>query len=211
MENTPPAAQPLFAEKLFGKYEWNVEVQDPSLAPFINIRPIRYPHTFARHANKQFAKSKVNLVERLANKLMRGGTGEKLGGKVIHTKGRLQGRKTKALRIIQDAFEIVQKKTGLNPIQLLVKAVENSAPREDVTRVRFGGISYQVAVDVSAQRRLDLALRNMSLAAITQSFNNKTTLAEALANELELAGKNSPDSFSVKRRNENERMAKSAR
>ncbi len=198
--------------KLFGKYSYSgITINDPSIAQVISLKPVIMPHTYARHANKQFAKQRVNVVERLVNKLMRGGTGEKLGGKIIRTHGKLQGKKSKAIKIVRTAFEIVEKQTSQNPIQLLIKAVENSAPREGVTRVRLGGIAYQVAVDEAAQRRLDIALRNIALAAITQAFKNKLSVAEALANEIILASKNSQDSYSVKRKNESERMAKSAR
>ena len=206
-----PTFQVTATDKLFGKYDWKVEVADPSLAPFINLKPSRYPHSFARHANKQFGKAAVNIVERLANKLMRGGTGEKLAGRVIRTHGGIQGKKTKALKVIEEAFAIVFEKTRQNPIQLLIKALENSAPREDITRVRFGGIAYQVAVDVSAQRRLDMSLRSLSVAAIMASFNKKATLAESLANEIMLAANNDPASYSIKTKNEVERMARSAR
>ncbi|MFH1779892.1 MAG: 30S ribosomal protein S7 [Candidatus Micrarchaeota archaeon] len=198
--------------KLFGKYSYEgVVIRDPSLAHYINLKPLRLPHTFARHANKQFAKSKVNLVERLANKLMRGGTGEKISGRVIRTKGRLQGKKSRVLKIVEQAFEVVEKKTKKNPIQVLVLAVENSSPREDITRVRFGGVSYQVAVDVAPQRRLDMALRHIALAAIMNAFNSPTSLADALANELILASSGDANSYAIKKRDEGERMARSAR
>jgi len=197
---------------LFGKYSYDgIVVADEGLRAYINLTPMKLPHTFARHANKQFAKARVNIVERLANKLMRGGTGEKLGGKVIRTSGRLQGKKTTTLKVIERAFAIAFKRTNSNPIQLLVRSLEFSAPREDITRVRFGGIAYQVAVDVSPQRRLDLALRNLSIAAILASFNNKLSLADALANEMALAANNDATSYSIKHKNEIERMARSAR
>ncbi|MFH1107541.1 MAG: 30S ribosomal protein S7 [Candidatus Micrarchaeota archaeon] len=197
--------------KLFGKYGYDVEIKDQSLGKYISLRPLAYPHTFGRHGNTQFAKGRVNLVERLVNKLMRGGTGEKLGGKIIRTHGKLQGKKTKVIKVVESAFEIVMDRTKQNPVQLLVKAVENSAPLEDVTRVRFGGISYQLAVDISPQRRLDVALRNIALAAIMSAFDKKLKLEEALANEIALASNNDPASYSVKRKNEAERMARSAR
>lgn len=197
---------------LFGKYSYDgLVINDASMQQYVSLKPIKTPHTFARHANKQFAKSKVNVVERLANKLMRGGTGEKLGGKVVRTHGALQGKKGKALKVLEAAFAIVAERTKKNPLQMLIQALENSAPREDVTRVRFGGVAYQVAVDVSAQRRLDLALRNVALAAIMSSFNNRKTLAEALADEIVMAGAGDQSSYSVKRRNDTERMARSAR
>lgn len=200
------------SRKLFGKYPYEgVTVSDRGLDMYISLKPLSIPHTFARHANKAFGKAKVNVVERLANKLMRGGTGEKLGGKVIRTHGKLQGKKSKVLKVIRTAFTIIEEKTKKNPIQLLVSAIENSAPREETTRVRFGGISYQLAVDVSAQRRLDLALKNMALASIMQSFNKKSTLAQSLADEIMLASANDQNSYSVKRKNETERVARSAR
>lgn len=197
--------------KLFGLYDYNVEVRDLSLAQHIGLKPMIYPHSFAKHANKQFAKSKVNIVERLINKLLRGGTGEKMGGKIIRTHGKLQGKKTKAIKMVRNAFIEVQKRTKQNPIQVLIRALENSAPREDTTRVRFGGMSYQIAVDISAQRRLDLALRNIVLASISAAFDKKLTLEDAIVNEIVLAANNDPTSFAVKRKNEIERVARSAR
>ncbi len=213
MENTDETqTQPAHAPHLFGKYSYEgVVVSDPGIAKYLSLRPLEVPHTFAKHANKQFAKSRVNVVERLANKLMRGGTGEKLGGRLIRTHGKLHGKKNRTIGMVREAFDIAQKQTGQNPIQLLVKAVENSAPREETTRVRYGGMSYQIAVDVAPQRRLDMALRNITLAAILQAFDKKTTVAQALANEIMLASANSQDSYAVKRKNETERMAKSAR
>ncbi len=198
--------------KLFDKYPYEgVVIQDPSLKKYLSLRPLVLPHTFARHANKPFAKAQVNIVERLANKLMRGGTGEKISGRIIRTHGKLQGKKTKVLKIIEKAFDDIAKVSGKNPLQVLIQALEKVAPREDITRVRFGGVAYQVAVDISAQRRLDLGLHNLAIGAILASFDKKTTLGEALANEIVLAAKNDTNSYALKRKNENERMAKSAR
>ncbi len=200
-------------EKIFNKFDVEgVVVTDPSLKSQIFLSGAVVPHSFGRHAKKPYAKRNVNLVERLVNKLMRGGTGEKTSGKVIRTHGKLSGKKAKALRIVEEAMTLVSEKTKKNPVQLLVDAVQNSAPREDFTRVSFGGVSYQVAVDVSAQRRLDMALRNLTLAAIMGAFGNKKTLAEALANEIENAAKgDASTSYSIKKRDETERMARSAR
>jgi small subunit ribosomal protein S7 len=97
---------------------------------------------------------------------MRGGTGGKIGGHIIRTKGRLQGKKLKAMHIIERHSTQYSKQTGKNPLQVLVKALENSAPIEDTTRVVYGGIKSNVAVDISASRRLDIALRNIAMAAI---------------------------------------------
>ena len=200
-------------EKLFGKYPLSeVKVTDPSMAQYASLAPAVIPHSHGRHTKRQFGKGKVNLVERLANKLMRGGTGEKTSGKVIRTHGRLQGKKTKALAIVEKAFSIVEARTKKNPVQLLVDAAQNAAPREDFTRVSMGGVSYQVAVDVSASRRLDMALRNISLAAIMGAFDRKKTLPEALADEIEFAAKGDVNSsYAIKKRDETERMARSSR
>lgn len=193
--------------KVFGKYPIDVEV-GPTLEGYITLKPNL--HTFGRRG---FRKKRVvkGIVERLANKLMRGGTGEKVGGRVIRTKGRLQGKKEKVIKIIKEAFKIIEEKTKKNPVQLLVNAIENSAPREDVTKVEYGGIMYQVAVDISSRRRVDVALRNIALAAIISAFDKKETLAEALAKEIILASAGDPNSYAIKRRDEIERIARSAR
>ncbi len=200
-------------DKLFDKYSLeNIEIKDKSMAQVISLKPTRVPHSFGRYGRKSLGKMQVNIVERLANKLMRGGTGEKTGGKVIRTHGRLQGKKFKALKAVEEALEIVEKETKENPVQILIRALENSAPREDVTRVSHGGVSYQVSVDVSATRRLDMALRNMALAAIMGTFNKPKTLGQALADEIINTAKGDVQtSYAIRKRDETERMARSAR
>lgn len=196
---------------LFKKYSYDVEIMDPSLRNYINLRPMTYPNSFRRTSKKMFSKASINIVERLANDLMRGGTGGKVGGKIIRTKGRLQGKKTKVMTIIEQAFEIVHKQTGKNPLQLLVNALEFASPIEDTTRVRYGGIISNVPVDISASRRLDIAIRNLAMATIIASFANRRDIVNALASELVLASKNDITSYAIKRKNEIERMARSAK
>jgi len=200
-------------DKLFGKYAVdNIQIKDMSLAQNISLKPILVPHTFGRHTKKALGKTQINVVERLANKLMRGGTGEKTSGKVIRTKGRMQGKKLHALKIVEQALGIVEAETKENPIQVLIRALENAAPREDVTRVSHGGVSYQIAVDVSATRRLDMALRNISLAALMGSFNKPKSLSQALAAEIMSTAKGDMQaSYAIKKRDETERMSRSAR
>ncbi|HIG96130.1 TPA: 30S ribosomal protein S7 [Candidatus Woesearchaeota archaeon] len=201
------------SEKLFEKYSLeDVEIRDKSLKQVVSLKPTSLPYSAGRHVKKPLGKIHVNIVERLANKLMRGGTGEKTSGKVIRTQGNLQGKKLKVLRIVEEAFDLVAEKTKENPVQILIKALENSAPREDVTRVSYGGVSYQIAVDVSATRRLDMALRNMALAAIMGGFNKPKPLSEALADEMINTAKGDiQTSYAMKKRDETERMARSAR
>ena len=199
-------------DKLFGKYSLeNIMIKDLSIAQTVSLSPLLVPHTFGRHAKKGLGKTQVNVVERLANKLMRGGTGEKTSGKVIRTHGQMQGKKLRALKIVETALMAVEAQTKENPVQVLIRAVENSAPREDVTRVSHGGVSYQVSVDVSATRRLDMALRNIALAALMGSFNKPKPLSEALANEIMATAKGDvQSSYAIKKRDETERMARSA-
>ncbi len=203
----------IIMDKLFGKYELeNLEINDKSIEQSINLDAVKVPHSSGRYARKALGKTYVNIVERLANKLMRGGTGEKTSGKVIRTKGRLQGKKFKVLNSVEKAFEIVEKETNENPVQILIRALENSAPREDVTRVSYGGVRYQIAVDVSATRRLDMALRNIALAALMGCFKKPKTLSQALAGELINTAKGDVQiSYAIKKRDETERMARSAR
>ncbi len=208
----PETGEPMHREVLlFDKYDYNVEVSDLSLKNYINLKRMSYPSTYRRMSGKSFSKAQLNIVERLNNSLMRGGTGGKIGGHIIRTKGRLQGKKLKTMHIIEMAFDKVSKNTGSNPLQVLVKALENSAPIEDTTRVVYGGIKSNVAVDISASRRLDIALRNIAIATIIGAFGNKRSISDALASELVMASNADPNSYAIKRKNEIERMARSAK
>ena len=196
---------------LFDKYSYNVEIHDPSLKNYVNLKPIAYPTTYRRGSQKDFSKAEINIVERLENTLMRGGTGGRIGGHVIRTKGRLQGKKLKVMKIVEESFELISRQTGKNPLQVLINALEATAPIEDTTRVVYGGITSNVAVDISASRRLDVALRNIAMATVLGSFSAKKTIAQALATELSMAANFDVNSYAIKRRNEIERMARSAK
>jgi len=197
--------------KVFGKWDCNVEVKDMGLKRYINLNPRIIPMTHGRFVNKQFGKEKVNVVERLANKLMRSGQGaKKLAGKFIRGRGNT-GNKINALLTVKKAFEIIEKRTKKNPIQLLVDALQNTGPAEEVTSIIYGGIRYHQAVDSSALRRLDFALKNLALGAFATSFNKKNTLAECLADEIILAASGDMKSFAVQRKEETERIAGASR
>jgi len=142
---------------------------------------------------------------------MRSGQGKrKLSGKYIRGRGSC-GKKMQALQIVERAFDIIEKKTKKNPIQVLVDAVENSAPREDITRIKRGGVAYSLAVDVSPIKRLDEALKNLALAGFGNSFNKKVSAEEALAEEIIAAAAGDMKSSALKRREEVERVAKASR
>ena len=198
--------------KVFGRWTTeSVVVRDPSLAPYINLKPMFIPHTHGRYAKHRFGKRNVPIVERLINKIMRSGQGSrKVSGKYIRGRG-ATGKKLLAMKIVEKALEIVENKTGQNPIQVLVDAITYAGPREDVVRVQMGGVVIPVAVDVSPQKRLDVALKNLALAAFYKSFNNKTPVWEALAEEIILASRNDPQSFAISRREEIERIARASR
>lgn len=87
----------------------------------------------------------------------------------------------------------------------------NTTPREETTRIAMGGISYASAVDIAPQRRVDLALKYLSQAIAARSHSNEKHFEENLAQELILAAKNSQESRAVKRKDEIERIAVSAR
>ncbi len=184
--------------KLFNKWSFeNIEVRDPSLKKYISLRPVFVPHTGGRHAHKRFGKGQVPIVERLMNKLMR--------------HGRNMGKKHLAYNIVKKAFDIIYLSTGENPIQVLVRAIENAAPREETTRIMYGGIIYHVAVDVAPLRRIDLALRHITDGARNCAFNNPKPIEECLAEEIIAVANNDPKSYAVSRKEEIERIALSSR
>ena len=198
--------------RLFDSWTFsNIEIRDPGLEKYISLDPIIVPHTAGRLANRPFGKSRMNIVERLINKCMRSGAGRrKIAGKFIRNKYAC-GKKEKVINQVREAFEIVEKRTKANPIQVLVDAIINCAPREETTTISYGGISYHKSVDVSPQRRVDLALRNIARGTLAAAFKAKRSFAEALADELILAANNDSKSHAVGRKEETERIAMSAR
>ncbi len=198
--------------KIFNK--WNISevvVSDLSLVRYINLDPVITPHSSGRKSKGRFGKANMNIVERLINKTMRSGQGKrKLSGKYIRGRGSC-GKKIQAMNIVEKAFEIVELKTKKNPVQALVDAIQNAAPREDVTRVKKGGVAYTLAVDVAPMKRLDEAIKNIALAGFGNSFNKKTSAQQALAEEIIAASTNDNKSTSIKRKDEVERIAKASR
>lgn len=183
---------------LFGKWDLKgVTVTDPGLVRYINLEPIFIPHTAARHANRPFGKAKVSVVERLINNMMR--------------TMKYTGKKSKAYDVVRDAFDVIAEKTKQNPVQVLVKAIEGASPREEVTRLKYGGISVPKAVDSAPARRVDVAIRNMTTGACNATHKSKKPVHECLADEILKASKRSPESYAVAKRDEVERVAKSAR
>jgi small subunit ribosomal protein S7 len=191
-------AQRIQSQKLFGEWSFEeVKVRDLGLQRYLNLNPMYLPHSGGRHEARRFKKSEMNIVERLINELMR--------------PGKSGGEKARTTNIVKNAFKIINLKTGRNPIEVLVKAVENAAPNEDTTRISYGGVVYRLAVDISPQRRIDLALRYIVLGAKAEAFSNRKTLDEVLAEQIIGAANGDPNNFAIKRRLELERVALSSR
>jgi small subunit ribosomal protein S7 len=184
--------------KLFQKWPFkDIAVVDIGLQRYLNLTPMVAPHSMGRHEHQRFRKAKVNIVERLINGLMRS--------------GKNSGKKAKATNIVKEAFEIINIKTGKNPIEVLVKAVEYASPCEDTTRISYGGVVYHLSVDVAPQRRIDLAIRHITEGARASSANNPRSIQETLADELILAANKDIKSVAIAKRNEIERVAQSSR
>ena len=192
---------------LFNKWETsNIEINDPGLTRVISLNPsMVIPVSFGRHEHQRLKKAEVNLIERLANKLMR------FGRKYAKNTGRMGGKKAKSLNVVKTAFEIINLETGKNPVELLVRAIENSSPNEDTTRIVYGGVVYHVSVDVSPLRRLDLALRFITEGVRESTYSNSQIIEEALAKEIILAANNDMTSHAIKKKNEQERIAMASR
>ncbi|CAI8039318.1 30S ribosomal protein S7 [Geodia barretti] len=123
----------------------------------------------------------------------------------------MTGKKMNIFNTVKVAFEIIHIKTGMNPVEVLVRAVENSAPNEDTTRIVYGGTVYHVSVDVAPIRRVDLALRFIADGVKEATFSNPKPIEEHLAEHLIRAQNNDSDAPSVKKKNELERIAQASR
>jgi len=183
---------------LFGKWDWkDVNVVDISLKNYINLDPIIVPHVGGKYANKPFGKHKMNIVERLINNMMR----------TEHT----TGNKARTYKMVREAFDLINQRTKKNPIQVFIEALEVAAPKEEITRLKYGGISVPKAVDVAASRRLDVALRNICKGATAASRKNKKRIEQCLADEIMKAAAGDMQSHAISKKDETERIAASAR
>lgn len=183
---------------LFNRWDMSeVEIHDPSLARYVNLHTMIVPHSCGKLAGQQFNKSNMLIVERLINKLMQ-------------TENNT-GKKELAIRIVRDAFEIINKKTKKNPVQVLVDAVANTGPREETVRLKYGGINVPKSVDTAPQRRVDVALRFITAGVLQASHKKKKSVSEALAEELISAANGDTRSYAVSKKEERERIAKAAR
>lgn len=194
--------------KVFDLYDISgIEVKDPGLKSVINLEPKLIIKSSGRNVQR-FGQAKVNIIERLMNRIaVAGHRGKK--HKII--KGLATGKYPKNMKIVLDAFKIIEKKTGKNPVVVLVQAIENAAPRDEITIIEYGGARYPQAVDVAPLRRVNLVLRWIVHGASDKAFNKKKTMTEAIAEEIIMASENNGDSFAMRKKNESEKQADSAR
>ena len=183
---------------VFGKWDASeVTCDDPGLAPYINLTTIGTPHTGGRHANAWFGKSKLSVIERFINNLMR--------------TGKFSGKKQHCAKAYEDALDRIASTSGQNPLQKFIDAIVEAAPCEEITRIKVGAVSQPKAVDSSPSRRLDVALRNIAIGAASATAKSRRTLTEGIVAELSKAADGDVASYSVGKREEIERIAASAR
>ncbi len=197
-EKPKPTPSALDNVLLFGRFDVSeIHIEDPGIARYVDVSPIAVPHTGGKHSSKAFGKAKMSVVERLINGMMRTGA--------------FTGKKIKSYRAVEDAFIIIHDKTKRNPLQMLVDALQNAAPREEITRLQYGGISVPKAVDVAPARRVDLSLRHICRGALESSHKSRKPIGECLADEIIAASKGDVNCYSVRKKEEVERVSASAR
>ena len=91
------------------------------------------------------------------------------------------GKKGVAQKIVYEAFEIVEEKTGKNALEVFEQAMENVMPSLEVKARRVGGANYQVPIEVRPERRQTLGLRWM---ASYSRLRSEKTMKERLAGEI---------------------------
>ncbi|KAF6511226.1 SSU ribosomal protein S7p (S5e) [Geobacillus stearothermophilus] len=124
------------------------------------------------------------LVTRLINKIM------------------IDGKKSKAQKILYTAFDIIRERTGKDPMEVFEQALKNVMPVLEVRARRVGGANYQVPVEVRPDRRVSLGLRWLVQYA---RLRGEKTMEERLANEIMDAANNT--GAAVKKREDTHKMA----
>ncbi|QKQ97938.1 30S ribosomal protein S7 [Candidatus Nanohaloarchaea archaeon] len=195
--------------KMFGRWDASeAEISDEGLVRYISLENILAPRSKGRHSEKQFYKADVPIAERLLNHLYVAGH---RSNKHYITSGINVGKSEKLWNIIEDAFEIIEEETGENPFQILVDAIENSAPVEEVVTYQRGGVRARKAVLVSPQRRVDMALRLLSQGSYEKRLASSEDAVETLAQEIIGAANGDDDVRAVREKERREREAEGAR
>ena len=194
--------------KLFGLYDVNdIKLVDPGMKRYINLEPKLMIKSHGRIREK-FGRAKINLLEIFANLIaVPGHRGKK---HKIQT-GWKAGKYSQNMKIVVETLKIIENKMKMNPIQVLVTALENAAPMDGVTIIEYGGARYPQAVDISPLRRVTMTLRVMVQGSYDKSFNKKTKIEQALANEIMKAFNRDMDSNAMSKKRDGEKQADSAR
>jgi len=194
--------------KAFDLYDLSeVHVNDLGLKGVINLNQKLVIKSQGRNI-KKYGQVNVNIIERVVNRLATAGH---RGKKHKLQKGKSTGKYTTNLMIVLEALDIIAKKTGKNPVQVLITAIEKSAPRDEITVIEYGGARYPQAVDVSPLRRINLAVKHLIHGASDKAFNKKKTFAQGIAEEILLASEENGDSVAFRKKKELEAQADSAR
>lgn len=194
--------------KLFGLYDVSdIKLIDPGMKRYINLEPKLMIKSHGRIREK-FGRAKINLLEIFANLIaVPGHRGKK---HKIQT-GWKAGKYSQNMKIVVETLKIIENKMKMNPIQVLVTALENAAPMDGVTIIEYGGARYPQAVDISPLRRVTMTLRVMVQGSYDKSFNKKTKIEQALANEIMKAFNRDMDSNAMSKKRDGEKQADSAR
>ena len=118
----------------------------------------------------------------------------------------IDGKKAASEKIVYGAFDRIEEKLRRPPIELFKEALENVTPAIEVRSRRVGGATYQVPVEVRADRKMALAMRWIISAARAR---NETTMVERLSSKLMDAAQNR--GAAVKKREDTHRMAEANR
>lgn len=199
---------PISSLKLFDLYDAQVEIADPAMKPYMNFVPRLLVKSYGRRNTEYLGNTKVNLIERLANRLaVPGHQGKK--HKVITSWS--SGKYNRNMKTVMDVLALIAKRTGKNPVQVFASAVENGSPRDEITVIEQGGARYPQAVDCSPIRRINLAIRWMVQGAYGKAFGKKKKIVETLADEITKASEANMESYAMGKKNEVEKQADSAR
>src|SRR3989344_5197547 len=194
--------------KLFGLYDVSeVKVNDPGMKKYINLEPKLVVKSYGRIREK-FSKGRINIIELFANLIaVPGHRGKK---HKIQTSWKT-GKYSQNMKIVLGCMKIIEEKTKQNPVQVLVTALENAAPMDGITVIEYGGARYPQAVDISPMRRVTMTLRIIVQGSYDKSFNKKTKIERALADEIIKAYNQDTDSYAMGKKRDSEKQADSAR
>ena len=194
--------------KLFGLYDVSeVKVNDPGMKKYINLEPKLVVKSYGRIREK-FSKGRINIIELFANLIaVPGHRGKK---HKIQTSWK-SGKYSQNMKIVLDCLRIIEEKTKKNPVQVFVSAIENAAPRDGITVIEYGGARYPQAVDISPSRRVTQTMKTIVQGSYDKSFNKKTKIEDALADEIIKSYNAEPDCYAMVKKKDSEKQADSAR